>query len=145
LQASLPTRGRGLHVILPSKGERPRLMPSNALLREELVGGPAAGIVLGPLPRNGSGQRGATMAELLKMAGRGVLTTSSRSSVTGESLDFTMPLVPQAPRCFPLVHSHLPWERYATALAICSPDSGCLHLLPTSGFADGSSPLGSDG
>jgi hypothetical protein len=31
------------------------------------------------------------------------------------------------------------------ALAICSLDNGCLCLLPASGFADGSSPLGSDG
>jgi hypothetical protein len=31
------------------------------------------------------------------------------------------------------------------AWAICSLDSGCLHLLPASGLADGSSPLRSDG
>jgi hypothetical protein len=31
LQASLPARGRGLHHLLPSKGEGPRLVPDNAL------------------------------------------------------------------------------------------------------------------
>jgi hypothetical protein len=36
-----------------------------------------------------------------------------------------MPLVPLALRCFPLVLSHLLWERSATELALCSLDSGC--------------------
>jgi hypothetical protein len=45
----------------------------------------------------------------------------------------------------PLAFSHLPWERSATARAICSPNNGCLCLLPASGLADGSSPMGSGG
>jgi hypothetical protein len=42
-------------------------MPDNALPREELAGGSAAGIVPRPLLGNGSGKRGAAMAEILKM------------------------------------------------------------------------------
>jgi hypothetical protein len=60
--------------------------------------------------------------------------TSSRSSVVGATLAFTMPLVPPALCCFPLVLSHLLWERSATAMALCIPDSDCLRLLPASGF-----------
>jgi hypothetical protein len=67
LQASLPARGRGLHLILPSKGGRSHLTPGNALPRAELAGGFAAGIVPGLLPGNGSGRRDAAMAELPKM------------------------------------------------------------------------------
>jgi hypothetical protein len=43
-------------------------MPGNALPREELAGGFAAGIVPGPFPGNGLGRRGAAMEELLKMS-----------------------------------------------------------------------------
>jgi hypothetical protein len=78
-------------------------------------------------------------------AGGGALTTSLRSSVAGATLAFTMPLVPPALCCFLLVLSHLLWAMSSTALAICSPDSGCLRLLPASGFVDGSSLLGSGG
>jgi hypothetical protein len=71
--------------------------------------------------------------------------TSSRSSVAGAALAFTMPLVPPALCCSQLVVSHLLWGMSATTLAICSLGSGCLHLLPTSGLADGSLPLGGGG
>jgi hypothetical protein len=71
--------------------------------------------------------------------------TSSRSSIVGAALAFTMPLVPLALCYFYLVPSHLLWGMSITTLAICSPDSGCLHLLPVSGLADGSLPLGSSG
>jgi hypothetical protein len=70
-------------------------------------------------------------------AGRGALTTSLRSYAAGATLAFTMPLVPPALRCFHLVHSHLLWGMSTTTLAICSLDSGCLRLLPTSGLAGG--------
>jgi hypothetical protein len=62
-----PARGRGLHFLLPNRGEGRRLVPSNALPAAELAEGFAAGIVSGPLPGNGSGRRDATMAELPKM------------------------------------------------------------------------------
>jgi hypothetical protein len=77
--------------------------------------------------------------------GQEALMTSLRSSVAGATLAFTMPLVPPDLCCFLLVLSHLLWGMSATAPAICSPVNGCLHLLPASGFADGSSPLGSGG
>jgi hypothetical protein len=78
-------------------------------------------------------------------AGREALTTSSRSSAAGAALAFTMPLVPPALCCFQQVYSHLLWGMSTTALAICSLDSGCLRLLPASGLAGCSSPLGSGG
>jgi hypothetical protein len=71
LQASLPARVRGLHLLLPSKGEGPRLVPGNALPSglswSELVGGPVAGIIPGIFLGSGEGQRDAAMAELPKM------------------------------------------------------------------------------
>jgi hypothetical protein len=78
-------------------------------------------------------------------ADRGTLKTSLRSSVTGATLAITMPLASPALRGLPLALSHLLRERSATAWAICSPDSGCLRLLPASGLMDGFLPLGSGG
>jgi hypothetical protein len=89
------------------------------------------------------GAKGCRHGRASEDAVRGALTTSSRSSVAGAALVFTMPLVYPAMLCSQLVLSHLLWGVSATALAICSPDSGCLRLLPASGLADGSSPLGS--
>jgi hypothetical protein len=71
--------------------------------------------------------------------------TSSRSFVAGAALTFTIPLVPLALHCFQRVLSHLMWGMSATAQTIYSLDSGGLRLLPASGLAERSSPLGSGG
>jgi hypothetical protein len=89
------------------------------------------------------GAKGCHHGRASEDAGRGALMTSPRSFVAGAGLAFTMPLVSPALRCSHLVLSHLLWGMSATALAICSPDSSCLCLLPASGLADGSLPLGS--
>jgi hypothetical protein len=65
--------------------------------------------------------------------------TSSRSSIAGATLAFTMTLASPALRGLPLALTQLLCERSAMAWAICCLDSGGLRLLPASGLADGSS------
>jgi hypothetical protein len=140
-----PQGGIGLHLLLPNKGGKPRFIPGNALPREELAGGSAVGIVPGPLQGDGSGRRGATMAELPK------IPVEEFSRHLREALSQEQPLPSPCLWCHQLCaafHWFTPtscgrW--YAMALAICSPDSSCLRLLPTSGLTDGSSPVGNGG
>jgi hypothetical protein len=148
LQASLPQGGEAFFLSFLAKGMGLAWCPAT----------PCRAVHLGqclPRPRRGHRSwtpsrkwlraKGCRHDRASEDAGRGAFTTSLRSSAAGAAIAFTMPLVPPALCSFQLVHSHLLWGMSTTALTICSLDGGCLRLLPTSGLAGGSSPLGSCG
>jgi hypothetical protein len=142
----LPARGETFSCKLPSpQGERPSSSPCQQRgkvspdARQCLAEGRACreffhGYRSWTPSRKWLRAKGCRHGRAFEDASRGVLTTSSRSSVAGATLAFTMPLVPPALCCFPLVLSHLLWERSATAMVLCSPERGCLRLVPASGF-----------